>query len=229
MSDFRILIVEDEQTIVEFLRIGLRYEGFDTVSVDSGEKCLEFLKRDKVDLVILDIMLPDIDGFEVCRRVRSLGIDTPILMLTAKKDVEDRVEGLNAGADDYVTKPFSFDELLARIRAILRRFGGLGKTNEVAGGGIVLNMETRDVFVHGERIYLTPKEFSLLEMLMKHPRRVFTREELLESVFGYNYSGGTNIVDVHISHLRDKIGDKPPKLIKTHYGVGYAFHPEEEV
>ncbi len=228
MRRYKVLVVEDEQSIVEFLKIGLRYEGFDVFGVGSGGKCIDFLRDNKVDVVVLDVMLPDVDGFEVCRRLRTIGIAVPIIMLTAKKEVSDRVKGLNVGADDYLTKPFSFDELLARIRAVLRRVAISSEKIELSVAGIVLNLDTREVFANGRRIYLTPKEFALLEVLMRHPRKVFSREELLNSVFGYDYSGGTNIVDVHISHLRDKMGDKPPKLIKTHYGVGYAFHPEED-
>jgi len=172
-------------------------------------------------------MLPDIDGFDVCRRIRSHGSDVPILMLTVKKEVSDRVKGLDCGADDYLTKPFSFDELLARIRALLRRSGKISDTKKIKLGAIVLNTETREVYVSDKLIKLTPTEFSLLKLFMKHPYRVFTREILLNRVLGYDYDGGTNIIDVHISHLRSKLGDKGASLIKTIYGVGYSFHPEE--
>ncbi len=223
-----ILIIEDEPTIIEFLKTGLSYEGYQTIIAMEGKTGLRLIQEKRPDLIILDIMLPDIDGFEVCRRVRNQEIMTPILMLTAKKEITDRVTGLDLGADDYLTKPFSFQELLARIRALLRRAGHIAENKELCTGDIVLNPETREVFKGNVSISLTPTEFDLLRLFMKHPRRVFTRETLLNRIWGYDYIGDTNIVDVHISHLRDKIGDKPPRLIRTHYGVGYAFYPEEE-
>ena len=179
-----------------------------------------------MDVVVLDIMLPDVDGFEVCRRIRSRGCDVPIFMLTAKKEMENRVKGLDLGADDYLTKPFSFDELLARIRALLRRSGKKSEAVVLSAGDLMLNVETREVTKGGKPVRLTPTEFALLELFMRHPRRVFTRETLLNRVWGYEYVGDTNVVDVHVSHLRSKIGDRPPRLIRTIYGVGYAFYLE---
>ncbi|MBW2095055.1 MAG: response regulator transcription factor [Deltaproteobacteria bacterium] len=222
----RILVIEDEPTITEFLKTGLAYEGYEVIVALDGKTGLDLFREKEFDLIILDIMLPDIDGFEVCRRIRETGIETPILMLTAKKEISDRVTGLDIGADDYMTKPFSFDELLARMRALFRRAGRKLESAELHATDIVLNTDTREVFVRGKRVYLTPTEFSLLELFMRHPRRVFTRNTLLNRVWGYHYIGGTNIVDVHVSHLRDKIGDRPSRLIRTHYGVGYAFYPE---
>ncbi len=223
-----ILIIEDEPTITEFLKTGLTYEGYQVLVAENGRDGLDSLKNHDIDLIILDIMLPDIDGFEVCRRIRAKGINIPILMLTAKKEISDRVKGLDLGADDYLTKPFSFDELLARIRALLRRAGCRFESSELRAANIILNTDTREVFVDGKSIYLTPTEFALLELFIRHPRRVFTRETLLNRIWGYDYVGNTNIVDVHVSHLREKIGDKPPRLIRTHYGIGYAFYPEDE-
>jgi len=222
----RILVIEDEPTITEFLKTGLAYESYEVIVALDGKTGLDLFREKEFDLIILDIMLPDIDGFEVCRRIRETGIETPILMLTAKKEISDRVTGLDIGADDYMTKPFSFDELLARMRALFRRAGRKLESAELHATDIVLNTDTREVFVRGKRVYLTPTEFSLLELFMRHPRRVFTRNTLLNRVWGYHYIGGTNIVDVHVSHLRDKIGDRPSRLIRTHYGVGYAFYPE---
>lgn len=222
----RILVIEDEPTITEFLKTGLAYEGYEVIAALDGKTGLDLSREKECDLIILDIMLPDIDGFEVCRRIRATGIATPILMLTAKKEISDRVTGLDIGADDYMTKPFSFDELLARMRALFRRAGRRLESSELRAADIILNMDTREVFVRGKPIYLTPTEFSLLELFMQHPHRVFTRDTLLNRVWGYNYMGGTNIVDVHVSHLRDKIGDRPSRLIRTHYGIGYAFYPE---
>jgi len=224
----RVLVIEDEPTIVEFLSTGLAYEGYEPVVAFNGEQGLRLAREGMIDLVILDIMLPDIDGFEICKRLRSWGSKVPIIMLTAKKEISDKVTGLDLGADDYITKPFSFKELLARIRALLRRSGVKIEDSDLCAGDIVLNSETREVKKAGEKIYLTPTEFELLKLFMRHPRRVFTRETLLNRVWGYNYMGDTNIVDVHISHLRDKIADKPPRMIRSHYGVGYAFYPEGE-
>ncbi len=224
-----ILIVEDEETILELLKTGLCYEGFNVICATDGLTCLENLSKSSVDLIVLDIMLPDIDGFELLKKIRKSGIDIPILMLTAKKDIEDRVKGLNLGADDYVTKPFSFKELLARINALLRR--SLKKKNKkdiLRAQDIELNPNTREVFKAGKKIKLTPTEFSLLELFMRNPKRVFTRENLLNRIWGYKYVGDTNIVDVHVSHLRNKLGDKPPKFIRTHYSIGYAFYPNGE-
>ena len=185
------------------------------------------IRQDIFDLVILDIMLPDISGFDICHNVRSLGNNIPILMLTVKKDVSDRVKGLNSGADDYLTKPFSFDELLARIRALLRRSGHISEREILQSGNIKLNTETHEVHLAERLINLTPTEFSLLELFMRHPHKVFTRETLLNRVLGYNYDGGTNIIDVHISHLRKKLEDSKANLIRTIHSVGYAFYPEK--
>ncbi len=224
----KVLIIEDDPVITEFLSTGLKYEGYDVTGKDNGRAGLEALKREAFDLVILDIMLPDIDGFEVCRRIRAKAIEVPILMLTVKKDISDRVMGLDSGADDYLTKPFSFEELLARMRAILRRSGKARENSKLHAAGVVLDPATRRVSLHGRGVELTPTEFGLLELFMRHPYRVFTRDTLLNRVLGYDFDGGTNIIDVHISHLRNKLGDRPPRLIRTVYGVGYAFHPGDD-
>ena len=229
LKNNNILIVEDEETILELLKTGLCYEGFNVICANDGASCLENLSKSSIDLIILDIMLPDISGFDLLKKIRESGIDIPILMLTAKKDIEDRVKGLNLGADDYVTKPFSFKELLARINALLRRsLKEKHKEDILRAKDIELNPNTREVFKAGKKIKLTPTEFSLLELFMKNPKRVFTRENLLNRIWGYKYIGDTNIVDVHVSHLRNKLGDRPPKLIRTHYSIGYAFYPDGE-
>jgi len=226
-NKIRLLVIEDDPVITEFLCTGLKYEGYDVTPRAAGKTGLDTLQQATFDLIILDVMLPDIDGFEVCRRIRDRGPDVPILMLTVKKEISDRVKGLDSGADDYLTKPFSFDELLARIRALLRRSGKARENKKLQAGSIVLDMESREVSRNGKRIDLTPTEFGLLELFMRHPHRAFTRETLLNRVLGYHYDGGTNIIDVHISHLRNKLGDRPPHLIRTIYAVGYAFYPEE--
>ena len=224
----RILVIEDEPTIIEFLRTGLAYEGYRVVVAPDGNTGFNYTSREEFDLIILDIMLPDMDGFDICRKLRARGNDVPIIMLTARQEISDRVTGLDLGADDYVTKPFSFAELLARIRAILRRRGARIEPSVLQAADLVLNTETREVTKSGEPIHLTPTEFALLELFMQHPRRVFTRETLLNRIWGYDFAGDTNVVDVHISHLREKINDKPPRMIQTIYGLGYAFHPEDE-
>ncbi|MBW1981266.1 MAG: response regulator transcription factor [Deltaproteobacteria bacterium] len=222
----KILVIEDDPVITEFLSTGLTYEGYEVAASATGKAALHELRHRAYDLIILDIMLPDLDGFEVCRHIRSHDSELPILMLTVKKEVSDRVKGLDSGADDYLTKPFSFDELLARIRALLRRSGKTLKNRKLQAEGIVLDVESREVSQYGRRIDLTPTEFRLLELFMRHPHRVFTRETLLNRVLGYDYDGGTNVIDVHISHLRRKLGDRPPRLIRTVYAMGYAFYPE---
>jgi len=222
-----ILIIEDDPVITEFLKTGLRYEGYQVSVSNTGKKGQEMIRQNIFDLVILDIMLPDLDGFDICRRVRSFGSDISILMLTVKKDVSDRIKGLDSGADDYLTKPFSFDELLARIRALLRRSGHISESKILQSGDIKLNVETLEVHLADKSIDLTPTEFSLLELFMRHPHRVFTRETLLNRVLGYDYNGGTNIIDVHINHLRKKLGDGKGRLIRTVYSVGYSFYPVE--
>ncbi len=224
MSDnVRILVIEDEPSIIEFLRTGLRYEGYEVVIASDGRQGLDIAERIAADLVILDLMLPDMDGLEVCRRLRDSGSPVPVIILTAKRSVTDKVKGLDTGADDYITKPFSFEELVARIRVQLRK-SGLGRETAVfRTEDIVLDTESMAVTKNGTPVHLTPAEFSLLELFMRHPDKVFTRETLLNRIFGYDYPGGTNIVDVHISHLRDKLDDKPPKIIRTVYGRGYSL------
>ncbi len=224
----QILVIEDEPTIVEFLRTGLQYEGYGVLIASNGRTGLTLAERNDVDLVILDLMLPDIDGIKICKKLRVEGNAVPVIMLTAKTDIQDKVEGLNIGADDYLTKPFHFEELIARIRALLRRTGHTSETALLEVADIILNVETMEVTRSGTPVHLTPTEFSLLELFMRHPKRVFTRETLLNRIFGYDFTGDTNIVDVHISHLRDKIYDKPPKLIRTVYGSGYSLQTESE-
>jgi len=171
-------------------------------------------------------MLPGLDGFDVCRQLRESGYDVPIIMLTARKEVPDRVMGLNLGADDYLTKPFSFDELLARIRAVLRRRGQASEPSAMHALDLTLKPETHEAYRNDAPLDLTPTEFALLELFMRNPRQVFTRETLLNRVWGYDYVGDTNVVDVHVGHLRDKIGDSERRLIHTVYGVGYSFRPD---
>ncbi len=227
MSDYiDVLVIEDDKVITEFLQVGLKYEGYRVFVEYTGKGGLDLIKHRNFNLIITDVVLPDIDGFEVCRRLREFGVDTPVIMLTVKSDISDKVKGLDSGADDYLTKPFSFDELLARIRALLRRRYDTFDDEKIKVGCLELNTETRRVTVLKKEIYLTPVEFDLLEIFMRHPRRVFTRETLINRVLGYNYESTTNVIDVHISHLRKKLGNKGSDMIKTVHGIGYAFYPK---
>jgi DNA-binding response OmpR family regulator len=226
-TPLRVLVIEDEPTIVEFLRVGLMYEHAEVEVAEAGPSGLALAKQHNFDLIILDVMLPGLDGFQVCRQLRESGHDVPIIMLTARKDVPDRVTGLNLGADDYLTKPFSFDELLARMHAVLRRRGQASEPAVLRALDLTLKPETHEAYKSDVALDLTPIEFALLELFMRHPRRVFTRETLLNRVWGYDYVGDTNVVDVHVGHLRDKIGDRARRLIHTVYGVGYSFRPDD--
>jgi len=217
-----VLVVDDDPNIVSFLRRGLIYEGYDVITAADGAEALTRAREREPDLVILDVMMPGIDGLEVSKRLREAG-SVPILMLTAKGTVRDRVAGLDSGADDYLVKPFDFDELLARVRALLRRRQPRqGETLHFAD--IVLNTATREVKRGEQAIRLTTKEFDLLELLMRHPRQVLRMDTIYERVWGYDYNGESNVVEVYISYLRSKLeaGDKP-RLIHTVRGVGYVI------
>ncbi len=220
-----ILAVDDEPNIVEFLRVGLGYEGYHVDVAMDGRTALDCLRQQSFDLVILDVMLPGMDGFEICKRVRQ-NSDIPILMLTARDEISDRVMGLDLGADDYLIKPFSFAELLARLRALLRRRGVIIAQTVLQTADIVLDREAHTVERAGSPVALTAKEFELLEFLMSHPRQVFRRDVILDRVWGYDFAGDTNLVDVHIGHLRDKLGDRPPQILRTVHGVGYVWRED---
>ena len=222
----RIMIVEDEKRIARFLQMELEHEGFVTESEENGRRAYERIVQEQYDLVLLDIMLPDMDGLEVCRRVREIS-DVPIIMLTAKDDVEDKVNGLDIGADDYLTKPFAIQELFARVRAALR----VHKANEdgnrdervLAVKELVLYPGRYEVRVKGELVELTKKEYSLLEYMLRNKPNVLTRDQILQEVWGYDYVGDTNVVDVYIRYLRAKIDERfDDKYIYTVRGVGYA-------
>ena len=223
----RILVVDDEPHIVELVRYNLSQEGFTVDVAYDGHDALEKARAVPPDLVILDLMLPYVDGLEVCRHLRRQ-TSVPILMLTAKDGERDRVLGLESGADDYVTKPFSPRELVARVRAILRRTGRddvRGADAPLLAGRLALNALTHEVRLGDRTIELTAKEFDLLRLLMSHPNQVFTRDFLLEHIWGYEYFGSTRTVDMHISRLREKIEDDPetPTFIVTIRGVGYKL------
>jgi len=216
-----VLIVDDEPHIIEFLRMGFGYEGFDVYVAADGSEALKVAAAQHPDIVILDIMLPGLNGFEVARRLRATS-DAAIIMLTAKEAVDDRVTGLDLGADDYVIKPFAFRELIARVRAVLRRHGKkLGDL--LTFQDLALDCGTRIVTRNGRNIELTPREFNLLEFFMMHPRQVLTRDAILARVWGYDYFGDDNVIEVYVRHLREKLDDNPPRLIQTVRGVGYVL------
>jgi two-component system response regulator MprA len=218
----RILVIEDEERILQFLRRGLTYEGYRVETAIDGPSGLKLAREVPPDLVILDWMLPGLDGLEVCRRLRAGG-GVPILMLTAKDAVADRVQGLDSGADDYLVKPFEFDELLARIRALLRRARPEG-TETLSFMDLRLDTGTHQGY-RGERTFeLTAKEYDLLELFLRHPRQVLTREVVYDRVWGYDFGGESNIIEVYVRYLRQKTEEAgEPRLIHTVRGVGYVL------
>jgi len=226
-----ILIVEDESKIARFMELELSHEGYAVTIAEDGRKGLEEAKSGKYGLVLLDLMIPGISGMEVCRRIRQFS-DVPIIMVTAKDDTMDKVTGLDMGADDYVTKPFAIEELLARIRSVLKRKSSDSSKSPsekclVCSGNLSLNHEEHKVICNNKEIDLTKREFDLLEYLLVNKNMVLTREQILENVWGYDYYGDTNVVDVYIRYLRSKI-DEPfkQKFIATIRGVGYALKDE---
>lgn len=233
MTKQKILIVDDEIHILELLRYNLETNGFDVIQAENGEAALELISKEVIDGVILDLMLPGMDGIEVLRKVRkSDKSNLPIIMLTAKNEEIDAVIGLEMGADDYIGKPFRTRELISRLKSVMRRANAMAQTENESPGdfivkmqGLTLNTETHQIFNNGTELFLTLKEFELLEKLMKSPGRVFTRDELLESIWGYDYMGETRTVDVHIRQLRKKIekDDKNPEVILTVRGIGYKL------
>jgi two-component system response regulator ResD len=222
----KVLVVDDDQNVLELVKLYGEREGFQVVGLDNGDSVLPTFDRENPDVVILDIMLPGNDGLTLCRKLRDIRM-TPIIMLTAKGDEADRVLGLEMGADDYVSKPFSPRELVARIKAVLRRT----QMNDAAGGwkikypGLEIQANTRRLMVDGEEKEVTPKEFDLLYHLAQYPRRVFTRDELLTTVWGYDYFGDQRTVDVHIRRLRAKLAPLSHEYLSTVWGIGYQFTP----
>ena len=221
----RILLVEDEEKLARMVEMELRYEGYEVTKAFDGRTGLEQALSGKHDLVLLDIMLPQLSGMEVLRRLRRES-DLPVIMLTARDSVVDKVSGLDSGADDYITKPFAIEELLARIRAALRK-GGSAKGTLLCAGEVVMDMERHAVTVKGQSVELTKKEFDLLRHLLENKGRVLTREALLDSVWGFDFVGETNSVDVYIRFLRSKIDEAfGIKLIHTVRGVGYVIRED---
>jgi two-component system response regulator QseB len=215
----RILIVEDEPRLASFLQKGLKANGFTISLAEDGASAVMVASDDDFDLMILDLGLPDIDGLDVLRRVRERDQHMPVIILTARDEVADKVGGLDRGADDYVTKPFRFEELLARVRARLR-VGGTPEKTVLEVGGVELDLRTRHATAGGRTVELTAREFTMLETLMRHAGQVLTREQLLSHVWGYDYDPGSNVVDVYIGYLRRKLGDG---VIETVRGMGYRM------
>jgi DNA-binding response OmpR family regulator len=220
----RILLVEDDKGIVRFVKKGLLENSFSVDVAINGEEGVDSALHRQYDLIVLDILLPKLDGREVLKKIRSMDIQTPIIFLTAKDSESDIIHGLNLGADDYLTKPFSFNELLARIQAILRRGKPISSPSRLQIANLILELDGHRVFREKIKIELTPKEYALLEFFMRHPGQIITRTMVSEKVWDYHFDTATNIIDVHISHLRNKIDkDFEPKLLHTVKGVGYVL------
>jgi heavy metal response regulator len=220
----RILLVEDDKGIVRFVKKGLLENSFSVDVATNGEEGVDSALHRQYDLIVLDILLPKLDGREVLKKIRSMDMQTPVIFLTAKDSEADIVHGLNLGADDYLTKPFSFSELLARIQAILRRGKPISSLSRLQLADLILELDGHRVFRDKIKIELTPKEYALLEFLMRHPGQIVTRTMISEKVWDYHFDTSTNIIDVHVSHLRNKIDkDFEPKLLHTLKGVGYVL------
>jgi two-component system OmpR family response regulator len=234
MNKPRVVVVDDEEHITELLAMGLSYNGFEVERVASGRAALTAIDRQKPDLVVLDVMLPDLDGFEVARRLRQVegaGTRVPIIFLTARDATQDKIEGLRLGSDDYVTKPFSIEELIERVKAVLRRSSGAGPgERKLSYADLELDEDTREVWRGGRFIELTPTEYKLLHYLLANSRRVLTREQILQHVWDYTFAGNASVLETYISYLRHKIDDVEPPLIHTVRGVGYSLRlpPEHQ-
>ena len=225
----KILIVDDEKAIVKGLKYALENDGMETDAAYDGEEALEMIKQGGYDLVLLDMMLPKLDGMEVCRSVREFS-DVPIVFLTARGDDMDKIMGLESGADDYITKPFNMLEVRARIKGIVRRSRRAAapvqkKPNVVVNGGFVFDADNRRLTIDGVEINLTSKEYEILEILVTNPRKIYSRDALLKAVWGDNYAGDARTVDVHVRRLREKIEKMPgePKYVQTKWGAGYFY------
>ncbi|MBS1672691.1 MAG: response regulator transcription factor [Actinobacteria bacterium] len=224
MTEARILVVDDEPNIRDVLSTGLSFAGFSVKTVANGAATISAVLEEEPDLIILDVMLPDMNGFSVTKRLRGAGFTAPILFLTAKDDTEDKIEGLNAGGDDYVTKPFALDEIVARAQAILRRTMQADEESVIRAGELSMDQDTHDVFVGSSPIELSPTEFKLLRYLMLNPNRVLSKAQILDHVWEYDFNGDAGIVESYISYLRRKIDphtDEP--VIQTKRGFGYML------
>ncbi len=221
----RVLVIDDEPSIVDAVSTALRYEGFDVIEARNGRIGLALAQTEQPDLIVLDVMLPDLDGFEIIRRLRADGLQTPVLFVTAKDALEDKVEGFSAGADDYVTKPFSLAEIVLRVRAILQRTIGADASADtrLSYADVTLDPETHEVWRAGTPIELTATEFKLLRYFLLNPRRVLSKPQILDHVWHYDFDGDSNILETYISYLRKKLNQLGPPLIHTMRLVGYVF------
>ncbi len=229
MPGLKIMVVDDDSNICELLRLYLEKEGFDTVTVSDGARAVELFDTEKPDLMLLDVMMPKLDGWQVCREIRKKS-QCPIIMITAKGEVFDKVLGLELGADDYVVKPFETKEVIARIKAVLRRSGisEAKKERKVEYDGLYINMENYELRVRGKVVDTPPKEMELIYHLASNPNRVYTRDQLLDEVWGFEYYGDSRTVDVHIKRLREKLdGVSDQWTLKTVWGVGYKFEVKD--
>lgn len=223
----KILVVDDDEKITSMLRRALVFEGYEVLVAGDGKEALHLMLDERPDLVVLDIMMPRLDGWEVCRRIKEAGDDTRILMLTAKDEIEDRVKGLDLGADDYLVKPFALEELFARIRAILRRGKAAEESAVLEFADVRLNTETREVYRGERKLNLTTKEFELLLLFLQNPKKVLTKEMIMDRVWGMDYVGESNVLEVYIAMLRQKMEEEnAPRLIQTVRGAGYVLRSE---
>jgi two-component system, OmpR family, response regulator len=226
-AEAHLLVVEDDANILELLTASLRFAGFEVAAATTGSEAVTAAMRTRPDLVVLDVMLPDLDGFEVIKLLRSEAGHIPVVFLTARDATDDKIRGLTLGGDDYVTKPFSLEELTARIRAVLRRTGGAPAPPRLVFADLALDEETHEVHRAGNRVSLSPTEFKLLRYLMLNANRVLSKVQILDHVWNYDFRGDDNIVESYISYLRRKVDNVEPKLIHTLRGVGYVLrHPE---
>lgn len=225
----RVLVVDDEATLSELLSMALRYEGWEVRTAADGSSAVRAAREFRPDAVVLDVMLPDFDGLEVLRRLRGETPDVPVLFLTAKDAVEDRVAGLTAGGDDYVTKPFSLEELVARLRGLMRRAGmaNARRGSELVVGDLVLDEDSREVRRGDELVELTATEFELLRYLMRNPKRVLSKAQILDRVWRYDFGGQSNVVELYVSYLRKKLDAGRPPMIHTVRGAGYVLKPAD--
>jgi two-component system OmpR family response regulator len=225
----RVLVGDDEQNITELLAMAFRYEGFDVEEAASGGEALERVSANPPSLIVLDVMMPGMDGFEVVKKLREQGRSTPVLFLTAKDTTKDAVEGLTLGADDYVTKPFSLEEVIARARAVLRRTSDLAdEGRRLVVADLVMDDDTREVWRAGEQVELTDTEYRLLRYLLANPRRVLTRQQILQHVWNYDFGGDGRVLETYVSYLRKKVDQAEPPLIHTVRGVGYTLRVPAE-
>ena len=225
-SAIRVLVVDDEPTLADLLAMALRYEGWDVRTAGDGQKALSIAREFRPDAIVLDIMLPDIDGLQVLQRVRASGSETPVLFLTAKDSLDDRIAGLTAGGDDYVTKPFSLEEVVARLRGLIRRSTmSVAEANDplIRIGDLTLDEDSYEVFRGEDQIELTATEFELLRFLMRNPRRVLSKAQILDRVWSYDFGGRSSVVEIYISYLRKKIDAGRAPMIHTVRGAGYML------